>query len=418
MLARAASAQDRCMERASSITDAPAASFGRERNNVRYSTWGVYLKGEGKGLKSTLRRLQDAASCHKAKVPGRKQQSLRFEKVSRNKVQISWPRPVCADACARVLKIALGHNWRVCVTDPAGVLGADCERVATAEEEVPPTTVDASCSGTLASRSATVEEPKPEAATLPTRRRHHLLSLKIEGIAVLYMSNGSQREDLQQVYTVDWTKELGKGSYGKVYIGATDTAHKDIADEDTAGKVCTSVAIKIMKGKKSKDAVWAAQEEVTRHVALGLHPNIVELIDVGLFSGPDSQGPDHIGLVFDMYEIDVRQFRKTSRFTPGGMRHVLNSVLEGLRFIHDRGLIHCDLKPANIFMRGAMHLRGCFSAERYKQQQLQEFQGMMEFQYQIPNSFEVRAIRQGFSMIFQILVTSGDPRCIIIIAAI
>ena len=125
MLARAASAQDRCMERASSITDAPAASFGRERNNVRYSTWGVYLKGEGKGLKSTLRRLQDAASCHKAKVPGRKQQDLRFEKVSRHKVQISWPRPVSADACARVLKLALGENWRDLVTDPAGVQGAD-----------------------------------------------------------------------------------------------------------------------------------------------------------------------------------------------------------------------------------------------------------------------------------------------------
>ena len=219
---------------------------------------------------------------------------------------------------------------------------------------------------------------------------------------------------------MNWAAELGQGTYDKVYIGtngsATDTADKDIADKDTAGKVCTSVAIKMMRAKdkaKSADAVRAAEEEVRRHVALGLHRNIVELIDVGLFSGPghrpDSRGPDHIGLVFDMYEIDVRKFLKKSGFTPGGMRHVLNSVLEGLRFIHDRGCIHCDLKPANIFMRGAMHLRGCFSAERYnKLHQLKEFQydGMTEFAYQIPSSFEVRAIRQGFSMIFQILVTS------------
>ena len=54
-----------------------------------------------------------------------------------------------------------------------------------------------------------------------------------------------------------------------------------------------------------------------------------------------------------------------------------------------------------------MHLRGCFSRQRFKLQQLGpqglgEFQhhGMTEFQYQIPNSFEVRAFRQGFSMIF------------------
>ena len=70
------------------------------------------------------------------------------------------------------------------------------------------------------------------------------------------------------------------------------------------------------------------------------------------------------------------------------MRHVLNSVLEGLRFIHDKGCIHCDLKPANIFMRGTMHSRGCF----------ERFQGRSttQFQYQIPNSFEVRGEERGW----------------------
>ena len=130
---------------------------------------------------------------------------------------------------------------------------------------------------------------------------------------------------------------------------------------------------------------------------LGLHPNVVGLVDVGLFRQPPHRSrcnswSSHIGLVFDLYEIDVREFLKKSSFTQGGMRHVLNSVLEGLRFIHDRGCVHCDLKPANIFMRGAIHLRGCFSRERFKLQQPGEFQdhGMTEFQYQIPNSFEVR----------------------------
>ena len=105
-----------------------------------------------------------------------------------------------------------------------------------------------------------------------------------------------------------------------------------------------------------------------------------------------------MGLACDMYEIDVRQFLQDSFFTQGGMRHVLNSVLEGLRFIHDRGCIHCDLKPANIFMRGAFHLRGCFSREMLKLQQLEDRDAIApcshsrtEFEYQIPNSFEVRS---------------------------
>ena len=154
-------------------------------------------------------------------------------------------------------------------------------------------------------------------------------------------------------------------------------------------------------------AVFAADLEVRRHIALGLHPNVVGLIDVGIFRQPPhlprcNSPSAHIGLVFDLYEIDVRQFLKKSSFTQGGMRHVLNSVLEGLRFIHDRGCIHCDLKPANIFMRGAMHLRGCFGKEVLTRQQLGDWNAVApcphsrtEFQYQIPKSFEVRGGREG-----------------------
>ena len=383
----------------------PAAILGRARNKVKFNIWGFYLKGEGKKLQTTLRRLKAAAQTHKARVPGRANQALALQKVSRNKVQIGWPRPVSADACARVLKLALGDTWRDLVTDPAGVQGAD-QTAATAEEEVPTpraATAGASCSGTLVSRAATVEEPKFEAASLTTRSMPHLLSLKLEVITALYNDkHGSRYEDLQQAYTVNWAAELGQGTYGKVYIGtsgsATDTADKDTAAKGTSGSATdTSFAIKMLRDnitetkKTSSDAIWAAEEEVRRHAALGLHPNIIKLVDVGLFWEPSRSA--HIGLVCDMYENDVRQFLKKSSFTPGGMRHVLNSVLEGLRFIHDRGCIHSDLKPANIFMRGAIHLRGCFSRETVKLQQLDDFlysDLMTEFQYQIPTSFEVR----------------------------
>ena len=98
----------------------------------------------------------------------------------------------------------------------------------------------------------------------------------------------------------------------------------------------------------------------------------------------------------------MRQFLKNSFFARGGMRHVLNSVLEGLRFIHDRGCIHCDLKSANIFTRGAIHLRGCFEKEVLTLQKLGDWDAVApsphrrtEFQYQIPNSFEVRGGRVG-----------------------
>jgi len=399
----------------------PKASFGRDRNKVKFSKWGFYLNGDGKKPQNTMTSLRAAASTHKARVPGGANQALVVEKVSRNKVEVSWPLAVSADTCARLLKLALGDNWRTFVTVPAGVQGAH-KAAATAEEGVVaaeaageerfedaleaafvaealvssgasrstagplsarPPSAGPSCSGTMASSAATVE----------ARSGANLLLLKLEAITVLYCSkNRGHYEDPQQVYTVNWAAELGRGTYGKVYVGTKGPATG-----------LRGFAIKMLRDKECRrDAVLAADEEVRRHVALGLHPNVVGLVDVGLFWEPPhrprcNSRSAHIGLVFDMYEIDVRQFLKKSSFTQGGMRHVLNSVLEGLRFIHDRGCIHCDLKPANIFMRGAIHLRGCFSREVLKLQQLGDGDAVApcphsrtEFQYQIPNSFEVR----------------------------
>ena len=395
------------------------ASFGRDRNRnkVKFSKWGFYLKGVGSKLQKTMTSLRAAASTVKARVPGGPNQDLVLEKVSRNKLEVSWPLQVSADTCARFLKLALGVEWRTFVTDPAGVQGAH-KAAATAEEGVVaaeakgeerfedaleaalvaeglvssgasgstagplsarPPSAGPSSSGTMASSAATVD----------ARSSAHLLLLKLESITALYMSkNRGDYEELQQRYTVNWDAELGRGTYGKVYVGTQGPATG-----------LRGFAIKMLRDKDEiyADAVLAAEEEVRRHVALGLHPHVVGLVDVGLFWEPPhpprcNSRSAHIGLVFDKYEIDVRQFLKKSSFTQGGMRHVLNSVLEGLRFIHDRGCIHCDLKPANIFMRGAIHLRGCFSRK------LQQFgdkhdvapcpHSRTEFQYQIPNSFE------------------------------
>ena len=169
----------------------------------------------------------------------------------------------------------------------------------------------------------------------------------------------------------------------------------------------------------NSDAKEAAEEEVRRHVALGWHPNVVRLLDVGLFTRMHAPKPKpselqqlsaaartgvghrtwqwevHIGLVFDLYEMDVRQFVQKSVSTQTGMRHVLNSVIDGLGFLHDKGCVHCDLKPANILMRGSVSTRGCFEKEVLTKRQIGEWdpvepadQSRVEFQYQIPRSFE------------------------------
>ena len=96
------------------------------------------------------------------------------------------------------------------MTDPAGVQGAD-QTAATLSIVSSPPSAGPSCSGTLASRAATAEEPKPEAATLATVSSPHLLLLKLEVITALYKNkNGSHYEDQHQVYRCEWAAELGQ----------------------------------------------------------------------------------------------------------------------------------------------------------------------------------------------------------------
>ena len=126
----------------------PAAGIGRDRNNLKFSAWSFYIKDAGSELKEllhppqgrkgnrTIQKLRRTAETHKARVPGSVNQALAFQQVSRNKVLISWPRPISADACIRVLRLALGTNWRDLVTDPAGVQGAD-QTAATAPSRSP-----------------------------------------------------------------------------------------------------------------------------------------------------------------------------------------------------------------------------------------------------------------------------------------
>jgi len=413
----------------------PKTFLGRDRNKVKFTKWGFYFK-DCKKPQNSMKRLREVASIQKARVPGKKLQPLELEKVSNNKVEVGWPLPVSADSCARFLKLALGDKWRNFVTDPAGVQGAHQE-AGTAEEGVEAAEAageesledaieaalfaEAPVSRGASGSAAGPFSPRPpsaspsssgaiasSAATAEACSGFNLLAVKLEAIITLYRLTPTQRrhyEGLQQAYNVNWAAELGQGTYGKVYVGTKGPATGLHRDECQGG-----FAIKMLRDKKADvskgfhaDAVFAADLEVRRHVALGLHPNVVGLVDVGLFMQLFSNSQSaHIGLVFDLYEIDVRQFLKKSSFTQGGMRHVLNSVLEGLRFIHDRGCIHCDLKPANIFMRGASHLRGCFEKEVLTLQKLGDCDAVApcphsrtEFQYQIPNSFEVRGGRVG-----------------------
>ena len=381
----------------------------RDRNQVKFKKWVFYLQNkEGSKNNEIIRELRRTCKTTTGRVPGSKNVPLQMEKLTNVCVQIAWPIPCTVDGCTRVLRKAIGSDWKRFVTAPVGTPGT----AATAEEQearegalVPA----ASAPPPASSSGATSAE---EHALLALDGRHNLLALTLEMCIQLYEAKDATNtyDTPPNPYKLDWDAELGQGTFGKVYLGKLSSPGGDVS------RMC---AIKLLRDKKedealgfNSDATKAADEEVRRHVALGHHPNVVRLLDVAFFTRLHSKRrvgtktlqqwternwtwENHLGLVFDLFEMDVRQFLQSSGFTQTGIRHVVNSTLAGLGFLHDRGCVHCDFKPANVFLRGSPTTRGCFEKKVLAQRQVGEwdavhppFQSLLEFHYQLPRSFE------------------------------
>ena len=100
---------------------ASAAMLTRERNQVKYKSWHFYLVSrEGRKNNEIIKKLRGACDSMTGRKPGAPNEPLHMEKLTKTKVQITWPMPCTIDACARVLKRAIGEDWKKYATRPAG----------------------------------------------------------------------------------------------------------------------------------------------------------------------------------------------------------------------------------------------------------------------------------------------------------
>ena len=98
---------------------------GRDRNQVKFAKWAVNLNLNWQGA-DVLQKIRDATKVTKGRVRGRRFETLKMQKVSKRRVEVTWPGPISEDTCTRFFKSALGpDNWRSQVLWPAGVSGTE-----------------------------------------------------------------------------------------------------------------------------------------------------------------------------------------------------------------------------------------------------------------------------------------------------
>jgi tetratricopeptide (TPR) repeat protein len=133
---------------------------------------------------------------------------------------------------------------------------------------------------------------------------------------------------------------IGRGGMGSVY-----KAHDPTLDR--------MVAIKVM----AEDAEAGAEAKTrflreAQSAARLNHPNIITVFELG-----EDQG--RVFIVMELLEGDPLS-RVISRVPPLPLRRKLNvmvQICEGLAFAHQRGVVHRDVKPANVFVLQNGHVK-------------------------------------------------------------
>ncbi|HZE16942.1 MAG TPA: serine/threonine-protein kinase, partial [Mycobacterium sp.] len=110
------------------------------------------------------------------------------------------------------------------------------------------------------------------------------------------------------------------------------------------------VAIKVLRSDLVDEEEFAARfKREARAVAALRHPNIVQVFDA------DSYG-DQSYMVMELLEGDTLATRlddycaRGERMPWGEVLRVLLDVLDGLAYAHGEGMVHRDVKPANILL--------------------------------------------------------------------
>ena len=139
-------------------------------------------------------------------------------------------------------------------------------------------------------------------------------------------------------------RELGRGAMGVVYEAFDATTRR-------------TIALKVLQGHSDDSPVSdEVRERFRREGQIAgqlVHPNIVAVYDsrdrMPLEDGRD--GPPYLVMEFiEGGDLKSRLAGK-ARFTPMQIAQVMGQLLAALHYAHQRGVVHRDVKPANVLIR-------------------------------------------------------------------
>lgn len=188
-------------------------------------------------------------------------------------------------------------------------------------------------------------------------------------------------QEFRQRYQYDLEKDkLGEGGFAKVFR-AYDTKKK------------RTVALKFYAGNIGER--YGLREEMQK-VTDCQHTNLIEYYDLQLLTTPDAFDADaktQVAVIEYANAGDLNDFMKSFP-SMENINRVVAGILQGLAYLHEKGIVHRDIKPQNILMHKTANIWTAKIADFGLAKQLNQglvsskLLGTME--YMAPEQFDVR----------------------------
>ncbi|HEX9609659.1 MAG TPA: protein kinase, partial [Candidatus Limnocylindria bacterium] len=127
---------------------------------------------------------------------------------------------------------------------------------------------------------------------------------------------------------------LARGGMARVYRARDSRLERD-------------VAVKILSPPFSDDPEFTARFLAEARAAASLtHPSLVHVYD----SGSDGSAHFIVMELLDRHRSLRQELDARGHLPPDEVLRIGRELLAGLGLVHERGLVHCDVKPANIML--------------------------------------------------------------------
>ena len=142
--------------------------------------------------------------------------------------------------------------------------------------------------------------------------------------------------ELETLGKYEIRRELGRGAMGVVYEGYDPMIKRVVA--------LKTIRADQLSGENAEEIVARFRREAQAAGRLN-HPNIVAIYDFG-----EDQGVWYIAMEYIKGRELKDYFQTNERFAPGDIVQIMTQILAALGYSHRLGVVHRDVKPANIFV--------------------------------------------------------------------